>query len=73
MVVIMKPGQIIKIKVDRRFKNGNIKQSGIELRGNPQTMDMRLLDISVPNGLRLNPPIIVSTELGEAIKRMADG
>jgi hypothetical protein len=63
----------IKIKVDRRFKNGNIKQTGNELRGNPETMKMERLEIphnTLGLPFDLNPPIVISKELGEQIKRM---
>jgi hypothetical protein len=56
----------IKIKVDRRFKNGNIKTTGNELRGNPETMELKRMDVppGAPIEMQLNPPIIVSRELG---------
>jgi hypothetical protein len=53
----------IIIKPDKRFKRGNIKQIGNELRGNPETMKMERL----PYGL--NPPIVVSAELAEQLKK----
>lgn len=60
----------IKIRADRRFKNGNIKQTGNELRGNPKTMDMKRMTIPVyaPISMQLNPPIIVSSELAGKLR-----
>lgn len=62
----------IRIKTDRRFKDGNIKQTGMELRGNPKTVDMHRIEVptTAPIEMQLNPPIVVSHELGEAIKKM---
>lgn len=59
-----KPLEIIS---DKRFKDGNIKQTGRELRGNPETMKMERM--KVPAGLLdLNPPIVVSKALAKKIK-----
>lgn len=63
----------IEIKADKRFKLGNIKQTGNELRGNPETMRMKPLDMphnTLCYDFDLNPPIVVSKELGEAIKKL---
>lgn len=66
----------IVIKSDKRFKPGNLKQTGGELRGNPKTMEMKPLDMP-HNTLGLpfdfNPPIVVSRELGAAIKKLERG
>jgi hypothetical protein len=63
----------IEIKSDKRFKPGNIKQAGNELRGNPETMDMHRMAVptGTPMEMQLNPPIIVSSELGDALKKSA--
>lgn len=53
----------IAIKADKRFKQGNVKQTGNELRGNPETMKLTRLDTQHT----LNPPIVVSAELGDAL------
>jgi hypothetical protein len=59
----------IEIKPDKRFKPGNIKQTGSQLRGNPETVALRRLEVppGAEIGLRLNPPIVVSKELGNAL------
>lgn len=62
---LAKPSDYIEIKPDKRFKKGNIKHKGHELRGNPETMELKRLDYP---GL-LNPPIVVSKELAEEIKK----
>lgn len=54
----------IEIKKDKRFKKGHVKRTSNELRGNPETMELKRLDMPYS----LNPPIVVSHELGEAIK-----
>ena len=54
----------IEIKPDKRFRLGNIKKTGHELRGHPGTMKLERLEHP---GL-LNPPIVVSEELAEKIK-----
>ena len=62
----------IEIKQDNRFKDGNIKRTGNELRGNAKTIDMNRMEVvqRIRIGNQLNPPIVVSRELGAAIKRM---
>lgn len=59
----MKP---IHIKPDKRYKPGNIKRQGNTLRGNPETMQMKRLE--PPAGMFVNPPIVVSRELGDKIR-----
>lgn len=64
----MKPGHIIQVKADKRYKVGNIKKVKGVLRGHPETMHVARMDC--PNGeMSLNPPIVVSHELGEAIRK----
>jgi len=63
----------ITIKNDKRFKLGNVKQTGNELRGNPDTMKMTRMEmphntLGIP--FDLNPPIVVTAELGAAIKAL---
>jgi hypothetical protein len=58
--------QPLTIKSDKRFKPGNIKQTGNELRGNPVTMKIKPLDIPVDYSTR----ILISRELGKKLKRM---
>jgi hypothetical protein len=60
---VSKEHQPTIIKPDKRFKRGNIKQTGNELRGNPETMKMERLPYS------LNPPIVVSAELAEKLQK----
>ncbi len=78
----MIPGQIIIIKKDNRYKDGNVKLVNGKLRGNKKTMAVERLVVPLATqynyfldhvSLSLNPPMVVSHELGEAIKRMADG
>lgn len=61
----------IEIKADKRFKLGNIKRSGSELRGHPDTVKMERMEIpsAAPLSMKLNPPIVVSPELAKAIKK----
>ena len=72
---------MISIKVDRRFKEGNVRkdQNGV-YRGNPTTLQLKRLEpvIAELGGvihrhnelikLQLNPPIVISKELAEAIE-----
>lgn len=69
----MKPGQVIQLKVDNRYKDGNVVKKGAKLRGNAKTMKLdRLEKLAITQPIWLNPPIIVSHELGEAIKKELD-
>lgn len=58
------------IKFDKRFKKGYIKQTGNELRGHPDTLDMQRMSVpaNAPMELQLNPPIVVSAELAKKLK-----
>lgn len=69
-----KRNAIIEIKPDKRFKSGNIKQTQGHIRGNPETVALRRLEVpaGADIGLQLNPPIVVSPELGRAIKADKD-
>jgi len=76
----------LEIKVDNRYKDGHIKQVGNKFRGNAKTMAIKTPEIKHAAGLHhsyideyykylalgLNPPIVVSRELGELIKESID-
>lgn len=69
---------IIEIKTDNRYKNGNVKLVKGKLRGNSKTMEMTRPQVEMLRDtyedyyrtlqFNLNPPIVVGHELGEAIK-----
>lgn len=64
------------IKADKRFKKGNIKRIGNKLRGNPETMELKRLEL--PNNPfavahNLNPPIVISRELAKALTEVRGG
>lgn len=63
----MKPGQVIEIKVDNRYKDGNVRAIGNRLKRNAVTMSIRPIDDPTNS---LNPPLLVSGELAEAIKEL---
>lgn len=67
----MKPGQVIVIRKDNRYKDGNIKKVNGVLRGNSKTVSMERMSIplAAPLSMQLNPPIIVPSELGEMIRK----
>jgi hypothetical protein len=66
-----KPGSVIVLKHDRRYKLGNIKREGDVLRGHPETLQMKpLYDQNI--ALSLNPPYVVGKEMAEAIKKTFD-
>lgn len=64
----MNPGDVIKIKVDNRFRDGHVRQQGNELRGNAETMDMKTDYYFGDMQNQLNPPIVVNKELGDALE-----
>jgi len=73
------PGSYISLKTDNRYKDGNVKLVKGKLRGNKRTMALEHLVVPLAAQydsflthakLSLNPPIVVSYELGEAIKSM---
>lgn len=59
----------VTIKPDKRFKKGNLKSENGTIRINPTTLAKEFKRLEYPKGLLLNPPIVVSHELGEALKR----
>lgn len=70
----MIPGSIIKLKNDRRFKRGHIvrDQDGT-FRGHPESMEIKPMHVPYSiNGLSLNPPLVISSELAAAIKGLEE-
>jgi hypothetical protein len=71
------------IKPDKRFRKGNIKVKDGEFRGHPDTVQMNHYqlppkpDTSVTNidhlKFQLAPPIVVSHELGETLRKQLHG
>lgn len=60
---------LVIIKPDRRFKPGKIKRTGNEFRGHPDTMKMKLMDVSMaPPEVALRPPIVITSDLANSIK-----
>jgi len=67
----------IELRVDNRYKDGNVVRKKGALRGNAKTMELKHLLVPLAAlhayndaliKLSLNPPIVVSRELGKAIK-----
>lgn len=70
----MTPGSVIELpKADRRYKPGSIKKDKKgQYRGHPDTVRMKYLVIphnSYGLPFSLNPPKIVSIELGKWLKK----
>lgn len=66
----MKHGEVIKIKVDNRFKDGNIRKEGDTLRGNAMTVSVVPISlVGAPPEVQLNPPLTVSSAMFEAMQK----
>ncbi|MBH1979953.1 hypothetical protein I8H89_00355 [Candidatus Saccharibacteria bacterium] len=70
----MKPGNMIVLpKQDKRYKVGNIsKDNKGKYRGHPDTVAVRFIEVGLernaPTAMNMNPPIVVSDELGKFLK-----
>ena len=65
----MIPGQVITLRPDKRYKLGNVvKDKKGALRGHPKTIYMERYYADTVM-LQMNPPIVISSELGAAIKK----
>ena len=76
---MMQPGQIIELpKPDKRYRVGNIaKDKHGELRGHPLTVTPRHMDMLTTLqsdflSMQLQPPVVISRELGELLKGESD-
>jgi hypothetical protein len=61
----------IKIKIDNRFRDGNIRVSDNEVRGNAKTVAITNFDdvTGAPQTFRPNAPLVVSSAMFEALKK----
>ena len=59
----------IFIKPDKRFKKGNVKRTGRELRGNPETLEMKRLE-AFAFADQINPPIVISREMAKELEKL---
>ena len=62
--------KIVTIKIDNRYKDGNIKKVKGVMVGNDKTIQMTNMVVlnNAPMAIQLNPPIVISKELAENIK-----
>lgn len=61
---------LIQIKVDNRFKDGNVRRDGNRLRGNKKTVSIEPMDTTnAPIEMQLNPPLVVTASLFEAMRK----
>jgi len=66
----MKPGTVIELKSDRRYKIGNVKKVKGVWRGHPETMELKQME--VPAGYILQPPMVISSELAGVLKKAGE-